>query len=70
MAVRLLIDTVVCLTLAKWETVTGPDGGYLRRHNQTFVGLRRQIGAACVCGPVVIQRDRSMRPKLPHVPDP
>src|SRR5436190_24092666 len=26
----LLIDTVVCLTLAKWETVSGQFGGYLR----------------------------------------
>jgi hypothetical protein len=28
----LVIDTVVCLTLAKWETVSGRFGGYLRRH--------------------------------------
>src|SRR5262249_7050748 len=27
----LLIDTVVCLTLAKWETVSGRFGGYLTR---------------------------------------
>jgi hypothetical protein len=27
--VGLLIDTVVCLTLAKWETVSGQFGGYL-----------------------------------------
>jgi len=25
----LVIDTVVCLTLDKWETVTGQFGGYL-----------------------------------------
>jgi hypothetical protein len=25
-----VIDTVVCLTLAKWETVSGHFGGYLR----------------------------------------
>jgi hypothetical protein len=25
----LLIDTVVCLTLGKWETVSGRFGGYL-----------------------------------------
>jgi hypothetical protein len=25
----LVIDTVVCLTLAKWETVSGRFGGYL-----------------------------------------
>jgi hypothetical protein len=28
----LLIDTVVCLTLAKWETVSGRFGGYLIHH--------------------------------------
>src|SRR5262249_9986827 len=27
----MLIDTVVCLTLAKWETVSGRFGGYLIR---------------------------------------
>jgi hypothetical protein len=26
---KALIDTVVCLTLAKWETVSGQFGGYL-----------------------------------------
>jgi hypothetical protein len=26
----LVINTVVCLTLAKWETVSGQFGGYLR----------------------------------------
>jgi hypothetical protein len=29
-SVGLLIDTVVCLTLAKWEPVSGRFGGYLR----------------------------------------
>jgi hypothetical protein len=29
-SVGLLIDTVVCLTLAKWETVSGRFGGYLK----------------------------------------
>jgi hypothetical protein len=28
-SVGLLIDTVVCLTLAKWETVSSRFGGYL-----------------------------------------
>src|SRR5215831_7935003 len=32
-SVALLIDTVVCLTLAKWETVSGRFGGYLRFQN-------------------------------------
>src|SRR6266511_1393236 len=27
----LVIDTVVCLTLAKWETVSGQFGGYLKK---------------------------------------
>src|SRR5215472_14005088 len=31
-SVELVIDTVVCLTLAKWETVSGQFGGYLRGH--------------------------------------
>src|SRR6266487_4163463 len=31
----LLIDTVVCLTLAKWETVSGRFGGYLTVKQQT-----------------------------------
>jgi hypothetical protein len=33
-SVGLLIDTVVCLTLAKWETVSGRFGGYLRAHDK------------------------------------
>ena len=28
-SVGLVIDTVVCLTLGKWETVSGQFGGYL-----------------------------------------
>src|SRR5215831_2212548 len=28
-SVELVIDTVVCLTLANWETVSGQFGGYL-----------------------------------------
>jgi hypothetical protein len=30
-SLELVIDTVVCLTLAKWETVSGQFGGYLKR---------------------------------------
>jgi hypothetical protein len=35
--VELVIDTVVCLTLAKWETVSGQFGGYLNEiaHNSS-----------------------------------
>ena len=32
-SVGLVIDTFVCLTLAKWETVSGPFGGYLIEPN-------------------------------------
>jgi hypothetical protein len=36
----LVINTVVCLTLAKWETVSGRFGGYLiRLHGVVFLGL-------------------------------
>jgi len=36
-SVELVIDTVVCLTLAKWETVSGQFGGYLNTTLQIFV---------------------------------
>jgi len=39
--VELVIDTVVCLTLAKWETVSGQFGGYLRRRG---AGGRIRVG--------------------------
>jgi hypothetical protein len=39
--VELVIDTVVCLTLAKWETVSGQFGGYLTQ-------LRAPLGAASI----------------------
>jgi hypothetical protein len=32
----LVIDTVVCLTLAKWETVSGQFGGYLIEKAEAF----------------------------------
>jgi hypothetical protein len=35
-SVELVIDTVVCLTLAKWETVSGQFGGYLTQHLQSL----------------------------------
>jgi hypothetical protein len=34
----LVIDTVVCLTLAKWETVSGRFGGYLTHAGSYEVG--------------------------------
>jgi hypothetical protein len=43
-SVGLLIDTVVCLTLAKWETVSGRFGGYL-----TFASpVRNSMPRACL----------------------
>src|SRR5215831_3185932 len=39
-SVGLLIDTVVCLTLAKWETVSGRFGGYIN----WYQGHRSQEG--------------------------
>src|SRR5215831_10699794 len=40
-SVELVIDTVVCLTLAKWETVSGQFGGYL-------------MGSACESSPPIV----------------
>ena len=40
-SVGLVIDTVVCLTLDKWETVSGQFGGYLS-------GLRGPLNATLV----------------------
>ena len=37
--VELVIDTVVCLTLAKWETVSGQFGGYLTIGSQVVALL-------------------------------
>jgi len=39
-SVGLLIDTVVCLTLAKWETVSGRFGGYLNQPPMLSMALR------------------------------
>src|SRR4029077_19082574 len=42
----LVIDTVVCLTLAKWETVSGQFGGYLitRRHWRDVLVCEARLG--------------------------
>ena len=53
-SVELVIDTVVCLTLAKWETVSGHFGGYLTTYVETFTrratmdekGIARLFGLA------------------------
>src|SRR6516165_1251029 len=39
----LLIDTVVCLTLAKWETVSGRFGGYLKPSKRTRTRRRQRL---------------------------
>jgi hypothetical protein len=44
-SVGLLIDTVVCLTLAKWETVSGRFGGYLSSlAKETVVAIPTRYG--------------------------
>src|SRR5215831_13766049 len=58
----LLIDTVVCLTLAKWETVSGRFGGYLiladahrsRLTNKWFQQPRQLAGSQLVRSPFVL----------------
>src|SRR5437016_14384470 len=40
-SLELVIDTVVCLTLAKWETVSGQFGGYLSRNFQSTTLVSR-----------------------------
>ena len=40
--VELVIDTVVCLTLAKWETVSGQFGGYLKYLPVTLITVERK----------------------------
>jgi len=44
-SVELVIDTVVCLTLAKWETVSGQFGGYLNK--RAGDGMKRWGGVGC-----------------------
>jgi len=39
----LVIDTVVCLTLAKWETVSGRFGGYLIAATHALSGQQEQV---------------------------
>jgi len=41
-SVGLLIDTVVWLTLAKWETVSGRFGGHLNVEAECLRGLQEQ----------------------------
>src|SRR6516162_734903 len=68
----LLIDTVVCLTLAKWETVSGRFGGYLierareirwRAPVRTPPGIA-EMGAHIEAGPIVGLDDRGLPRRL------
>ena len=42
-SLELVIDTVVCLTLAKWETVSGQFGGYLTGMTVSLVARRHGV---------------------------
>jgi hypothetical protein len=56
----LLIDTVVCLTLAKWETVSGRFGGYLTDAPQTLeVGDRLGCAQALIHAGLVCRHARN-----------
>jgi hypothetical protein len=52
-SVGLVIDTVVCLTLDKWETVSGQFGGYLtgpfrklaRKTQQDYIQIIKKLAA-------------------------
>jgi hypothetical protein len=46
-SVGLLIDTVVCLTLAKWETVSGRFRGYLKS-DAAEPRLSRRLSLNCL----------------------
>src|SRR5262249_39521742 len=48
-SVGLLIDTVVCLTLAKWETVSGRFGGYFTDHKLTPGAIRHYLSKREIC---------------------
>src|SRR5215831_3777103 len=50
-SVELVIDTVVCLTLAKWETVSGQFGGYLTAKPETDTFGHEPALVARTCSP-------------------
>ena len=47
---------VVCLTLDKWETVSGQFGGYLRRRFGPFIPTRVCLSGALVEGHAILPR--------------
>jgi len=58
--VELVIDTVVCLTLAKWETVSGQFGGYLKSDMAT---LQKTKVAAHICvGSLLVSSSAPLKP--------
>jgi hypothetical protein len=53
--VELVIDTVVCLTLAKWETVSGQFGGYLtNRFANVYSNLNQFYMAGLMTASIVV----------------
>jgi hypothetical protein len=42
-SLEFVIDPVVSLTLAKWETVSGPFGGYLNARTQALAEIQPDI---------------------------
>ena len=52
----MVIDTVVCLTLAKWETVSGQFGGYLKWSMYFEIQI---------CNPVIRDCSNEKRETLP-----
>src|SRR6516164_4619880 len=55
----LLIDTVVCLTLAKWETVSGRFGGYLSKQVACADTTGHPLGAAVGFSRLCLNRCRT-----------
>jgi hypothetical protein len=49
-ATSLVIDTVVCLTLDKWETVSGQFGGYLNPPGVSTVSVTKLSEQFCTDG--------------------
>jgi lysophospholipase L1-like esterase len=66
--VELVIDTVVWLTLAKWETVSGHFGGYLTDHitaaNKMIAELSLQRGIPVVDVNPTLSVDGVRRPEM------
>src|SRR5215468_7700036 len=55
-SLELVIDTVVCLTLAKWETVSGQFGGYLTEPFWDFIWTFMLVKLDFTTGPFCLHR--------------